>query len=304
MLNGERKKFFALSTLQPLTIEMKKAFFIACYFLIVINTSYAITITEGTYNGIEHFIVYTKNVTYYYDKAGGAFSRIVDRNGNDWVKFNKNPWQKTPQSAASSFRGVPNLVDGNSGGIGYPGQQNCVSEKKSRKVIETRSIDGKWQWIWTFNNNYAELTIEKVDPDVLYKFMYNGVIGGKFNPENQYYGSSLGGPYFEIYDFNKGEKLYGNWLWMYLGDRDIKRVIFMAMKKPDHQLDSFSFMGDSEKGIFSENGMSTFGFGVKEDFVPLLKEEGNQFVIGIIEKRVEKPNDHLKIKRIIEGFLK
>ncbi len=285
---------------------MEKIIFGVGLFFVFLQESVAVTITEGTYNGIDHFIIYTKNVTYYYDKAGGAFSRIVDKNGNDWVNFSKQPWQEFPGSASSSFRGVPNLVwsENEYAVVGYPGYTNCISQKTNKRVIQTISRDGKWSWKWTFSNKYAELTIEKTDSERLYKFMYNGVIGGRFNPENQYYGSNLGGPYFEIYDYNKGEKLYGNWIWMYLGDRDVKSVIFMAMQNPDHQLDSYSFMGDSDMGATSKNGMVTFGFGVKDEFIPLLKNGNNQFIIGIIDKRVEKPVDHLKIKRLVEGFLK
>ncbi len=285
---------------------MKKFLFFNGVFLLFFQTCFAVTITEGTYNGIDHFIIYTKNVTYYYDKEGGAFSRIVDKNGNDWINHSQYPWQIYPESSASSFRGLPNLVGENPGevGIGYPGFKNCISEKLNRKVIQTTSLDGSWSWRWVFHKKYAELFIDKIDEKQSYKFMYNGLIGGRFNPQNQYYGTNLGGPFFEIYNFNKGEKLYGNWSWMYLGDRDVKRIIFFAKQTPDHDLDSYSFMSDSNSENISDNGMVTFGFGVKDEFTPLLKEAETRFIIGIIEKRVEKPKDHLKIKRIIEGLMK
>jgi len=281
-----------------------KHFLIFAILLSSLN-GYAITITEGVYRGIEHFIIYTKNATYYYDKSGGAFTRIVDKQGIDWIDFKKEPWNSYPQSAASSFRGLPNLVYGSDdNGVGSPGYDKCISTKISKRTIQTVSKSEKWKWTWVFTNHYAELTIEKIDNGYKYRFMYNGVIGGKYNPDNQYYGTNLGGPSFKVYNLNEGEKIYGNWLWSYFGDRDIKRVFFVAQKNPEHHIDSYSFLGAGEEGIYSDDGMVTFGFGVKEDFNPELEEEDAHFYIGFINKRVEKPNDHLKIKKIIEGIIK
>ena len=102
----------------------------------------------------------------------------------------------------------------------------------------------------------------------------------------------------------EGEKIYGNWQWSYFGDRDIKRVFFVAQAIPEHHIDSYSFLGNSEKGVYSDDGMVSFGFGVKENFTPELEEENARFYIGFINKRIEKPNDHVKIKKIIEGIIK
>lgn len=280
-------------------------YFLGLFLLLPIADLLAITITEGNYRGKSHFIVYTKNATYYYDKAGGGFSRIVDKSGRDWIDFKAQPWNKYPESAISSYRGLPNFVHGSTDhGVGHPGYEKCESEKISKRSIRTTSLSGKWQWTWTFYKRYAEVKIEKVDPNHKYWFVYNGVIGGKYNPENQYYGTNLGGPRFDIYDFYKGEKLYGSWLWAYFGDRDIKRVFFVAMEKQDPHVDSYSYLGESkELGAASGNGMSVFGFGSREDFTPLMTHQDIKFYIGFINRRVEKGVDHLRMKKIIESFI-
>ncbi len=284
---------------------MKFSYFFTFVFCLGFYHSIAVTITEGLYKGIEHFIVYTKYATYYYDKSGGAFSRIVDKQGNDWVGFKKDPWETYPESAASSFRGVPNLVyESDDHGVGMPGYEKCSSEKIGRRSIQTTSLSGKWQWTWVFHKKYAELIIEKIDANHKYGFMYNGIIAGRFNPDNQYYGTNLGGPIFKKYDLYQGEKIYGNWQWSYFGDRDFNRVFFVASANPEHHIDSYSILGNSSKGIDSENGMVTFGFGVREGFSGQLREEDAHFLIGFIHKRIEKPKDHLKIKKLIEGYMK
>lgn len=265
---------------------------------------YSVTITEGTYRGVDHFIVYTKNATYYYDKAGGAFSRIVDKAGNDWVDFRPSSERSYPEAAATSFRGLPNFVYGSEDdGVGHPGFNKCESEKMNRRSIRTVSKSGLWQWTWVFHNRYAVVQIEKTDPSHSYSFVYNGVVAGRYNPENQYYGTNLGGPRFEVYDFYKGEKLYGSWLWAYFGDRDVKRVFFVAMQKQDPHVDSFSYLGNSEAGADSENGMLHFGFGNRDDFVPLMTAESMKFYVGFINRRVEKPNDHLSLRKKIEAII-
>lgn len=279
-------------------------YFLSLFSLVFCSQLFAVTITEGLYRGKDHFIVYTKNATYYYDKTGGGFARIVDKAGNDWINFKSSPWDQYPQSAASSFRGLPNFVYGSDDhGVGHPGYEKCHSEKVSKRSIKTTSLSGKWQWTWTFHRKYAEVVIEKVNPEHKYWFVYNGVIAGSYNPDNQYYGTNLGGPRFDVYDFYKGEKLYGSWLWAYFGDRDIKRVFFVAMEQQDSHIDSFSYLGNTEEGASSKDGMLTFGFGSREDFTPLMTHSEMKFYIGFINRRVEKASDHLRIKRIIEGFI-
>ena len=51
-----------------------------------------VTLEETSYEGRPHILVRTKALDYYYDVRGGGFSRIVDREGNDWVGFRMEPW--------------------------------------------------------------------------------------------------------------------------------------------------------------------------------------------------------------------
>ena len=49
------------------------------------------TIEDASYEDRPHFKIETTNATYYYDKAGGGLSRVIDRDGVDWVHYNGDP---------------------------------------------------------------------------------------------------------------------------------------------------------------------------------------------------------------------
>ncbi len=72
----------------------------------------AVTISDSEYEARPHFKVATENATYYFDRAGGGFSRVLDRDGNDWVAFHRDPLKVHPASAAAGYRGIPNLLFG------------------------------------------------------------------------------------------------------------------------------------------------------------------------------------------------
>ena len=88
---------------QKLTMDLL-LLLICCFFPGNLDQrSNSITITERIYAGVPHFVIKTPQLTYYYDRQGGGFSRIIDPAGNDWVSFKREPWGQYPASAASSF---------------------------------------------------------------------------------------------------------------------------------------------------------------------------------------------------------
>ena len=174
---------------------MKHRLTAAFIFLTISLPALAVEISEDIYAGTDHFVIKTKKVTYYLDKEGGGLSRMIDKQGNDWISFKKDPWNNYPESAASSYRGLPNLVfRSEDSGAGHPGHKKCYSFVVDKNTILTISKSGKWQWRWKFFKNYATITMEKVDHDHKYWFLYEGPIAGEFKPEFQYWGTNLGGP--------------------------------------------------------------------------------------------------------------
>jgi hypothetical protein len=266
---------------------------------------YGIEIIEDIFAGAPHFIIKTKKATYYLDKEGGGLSRMLDIYGNDWISFKREPWELYPESAASSYRGIPNLVfKSEDSGVGHPGYKKCYSFVINENTILTISKSGKWQWRWKFYEDYASIAIEKVDHEQKYWFLYEGVIAGEFKPEHQYWGTNLGGPRKEFNDFYKGDKIFANWHWVYYGDDRVKQILFVAMKKPDRQIDAMGFLGNSSRGVESDDGMVVFGFGRQGNAEPQLTDIHNTFYIGFLKGKVKNQSGHESVAKEIANIIR
>ncbi|MEM1324303.1 MAG: hypothetical protein AAGI23_00035 [Bacteroidota bacterium] len=247
-----------------------------------------VTIREGEYEGIPHFIITTPAATYYYDKAGGGLSRLLDPTGADWIDFRREPWNEYPASAASAFRGLPNFVfGGEMSGAGHPGHQKCRSEQVSNNQIRTTSIDNKWQWMWTFSEEQASIEVLKVDPEQPYWFLYEGTPAGRFEPGAHFFGSSQQGLTWTAWDYYKGEQQYDDYQWAYFGHRDHDYALLIAQAQTDELSDTFSYLGNTENGINSPTGMVVFGFGRAKGAKPLMTEP-NLFYLSLERLRNRK----------------
>lgn len=255
----------------------------------------SISIREGRYEGAGHFIIHTPAATYYYDKAGGGLSRLIDPAGNDWIAFKREPWNEYPASAASAYRGLPNFVFGSDdSGAGHPGHEMCESKLVDERTIRTTSRSGKWQWEWTFFKDYAKVEVLKTDPEHPYWFLYEGTPGGAFDPSRQFYGTSAGGSHRDQPDYYAGDKTFGNWQWAYFGHEAVERVLFVVQEEADELSDTFSYLGNTEAGISSPDGMVVFGFGRAEGAKPLLRK-AHTFYLGFVEYGRKMGKVHRKV---------
>lgn len=195
------------------------------------------SLREGFYAGRPHFVITTRSATYYYDKAGGGFSRIIDRQGNDWVSFRPEPWNEYPASAASSYRGLPNLVFGSEdGGAGHPGFDKCRSHQLGDDAIVTESLNGRWKWTWRFHADHARLSIERVDHRHPYWFLYEGTPGGRYQPQHYYFGTDQGkGPESDLPDLHQKSSHHGHYRWAYFGHKTVDRVFYVLQSSPDEK---------------------------------------------------------------------
>ena len=261
-------------------------------------------IREGVYEGVPHFIIHTRTATYYFDKAGGGISRMIDRFGNDWINFKREPWGKVPESAASAFRGIPNAVfQGEDGGCGHPGFGECVSIRYGPNAILSISKSGKWEWRWNFYEDYACWEVLKTDTARNFWLLYEGPVGGSYCPKLSYWGNSTEGPMNNLPDHLGNEHISGNWQWVYFGRYDRKTTLFIAQENKDDLEDYFSYMGNSQEGIKAKDGMVVFGFGRSFNNKPLL-HENNRYILGFWSSKVRNIKQHHIIQNFILDKLK
>lgn len=245
-------------------------------------------ITESSYEEAGHFIVETTLATYYYDKAGGGLSRMIDREGKDWIAFKREPWNEYPASAASAYRGIPNFVFGSAdGGAGHPGHDHCISEIVGENKIRTTSKSGTWQWEWTFFQDHARVQMLKIDPNHPYWFLYEGTPGGTFEPAKQFFGADTGGPRPEQWDYYNGEAIFERWQWVYFGHQESDWVLYIAQEEADELSDIFGYLGNTKRGTSSPDGMVVFGFGRGDGAKPLLTK-ANAFYLGFAKAKKKR----------------
>ena len=250
------------------------------FLLLFASCDFQPAIEQTSYLARPHFKIVTENATYLYDMMGGGFSSIKDKEGIEWVGF-KTSEDKFPAGAATCFRGLPNMVyQGEDGGTGHPGFEQCITKVTSKNQIQTESKSGKWKWKWTFTDNGAYLNILETDTTRQYWFLYEGTPGGKFDPKNQYWGNNIDGlktdtPYLQDSVAN------GRWDWAYFGHNEVNRSLVVAQLTSDTLVDNFSYLGNTSKGINAEDGMVVFGFG-RTGARQLLKGN-NRFFIGFSE---------------------
>ena len=255
--------------------------------------------------GQECFKITIDKATFLYQKEAGGFSSIIDNDGVDWIAYKRDTVKSYPANAATEYRGLPNLVFGSDdSGAGHPGFTLCTSELISENQIKTRSKSGKWEWTWTFYNDYAELSINKVDPAHKYWFLYEGIPGGKFDPQYQYWGTDQGGPQTSIPDYYLGNGIYENWRWIYFGEASSPRVFFCIQLIPDTLPDIFSYLGNTDNGVISPDGMVVFGFGRKVDAQPMMESDNQKFLIGFFDQNIRSESDHSSIAEDIKNLIK
>jgi len=133
-------------------------------------------------------------------------------------------------------------------------------------------------------------------------FLYEGTVGGRWSPETHYWGTDRGGPRHERPDSR--HKLFDRWRWAYFGDKASRRLLFIGQKQPDALPDTLWYMGAQNQGdITSSDGMIVFGFGRGENTTPQLRGAVHEFVLGLLDARVNNQSDHERVQREIESHL-
>jgi hypothetical protein len=279
-----------------------KPFLLVFFVSISLYVKAQVKIEKVNHQDRSHYKVTTPSATYLFDRAGGGFSSIIDKDGLDWVSFQKDSTVATyPKSGGGWYRGLPNAVFGNEdGGCGHPGHDKAVSEKTANNVITTKSKSGLWEWTWTFYKNHAVWNVIKTDPNYVYWLLYEGTIAGSWNNlSDKYWGSDkvLSG---KVNDFYKNESVSDLHNWTFFGDKKVNRVLYIAQKNPDEIYDMAGFLGNKVEGMLqSPDGMIVAGLGRDKKGKPAMNQP-NSFKIGFIEHKVLNQKQYDKIKKVVE----
>ncbi len=273
------------------------------FFFVINGLSAQVTIEEINYQDRSHFKITTPSITYLFDRAGGGFSSIIDKQGLDWISYKKDSSVATyPKSGGGQYRGLPNAVFGNEdGGCGHPGFDKAISEKTSNNVITTKSKSGLWEWTWTFYKDYAVWNVTKTDPDYFYWLLYEGTVGGNWNNlTDKYWGSSnvMSG---KITDFYKNQSIYEPTKFQYFGDKTVNRIFYIVQKDIDELEDIVGWLGNKPEGMeFSPDGMVVAGLGRSKKGKPSMTKP-NTFRIGFIEKQIITEKEYNKLKKSLNS---
>jgi len=228
-----------------------------------------VTVAEVDYEGRAHFRVTTPEATWFYDRAGGGFSRLVDRDARDWISFHKEPLSKFPDSVGAGYRGIPNLVfgqDNPDAGAGHPGFDQCDSTLVASNLIRTVSKSGRW------------------------------------SPAAHYWGTDQGGPNRERPDIK--HQHFDRWRWAYFGDEASPRVLFIAQQELDELPDTLWYLGAENGGaITATNGMIVFGLGRGSNTTAHFRGAGQEFVLGFLEDPAKDAAAHRRIAATIHQTL-
>lgn len=205
----------------------------------------------GMYEGDEAFKITTPSATYYYHKHGSGFASMLDPDGNDWISYR-------PQGGArGSYRGIPNIAP--AGFHPGPSDDNkpskIVSEGPLRARILSETRDEAWGVTWDIYPNRATMTLFKKGEEP-YWILYEGTPGGKFELTDYWVDSSN-----RVFDDMEALQGPGNpWHgdlpgpeWVYFGDADLERVLYLVQTPDNESIDEFWHFGDG--------GMTVFGFG-------------------------------------------
>ncbi len=263
----------------------------------------SIKITEITEQGISCYKIETLSAIYIYDRQGGGFISMFDKDGKDWISF-KTTDLGQPGNAASRYRGIPNLgIDGEDIDAGHPGYNKCETKIVAPNVIETITNTGNWKFRWAFYDSYAKLTMVKTLPDQTYWFLYEGTPAGKYDPEKMYWGNNIDSKRVDFPDLLNNTGIFKNMEWVYVGQKNYSRIIFLRQVFSDEKTDMFSYMGSTRGGSEkSPDGMVCFGFGRAHGTKPVLTGDNQEFILGFIDREIISMDDHDYVRIKIESM--
>jgi uncharacterized repeat protein (TIGR02543 family) len=202
--------------------------------------------------------------SYFLQDQGASLSSLVDSAGQDWIGYS------VATGSAGEYRGVPNLIypEGEFHPGGTAGSTAISSQGPLRLRVLTSALSDTWGATWSFYDDHVSVTIDYVAND--YWFLYEGTPGGLLEPGSDFVTRADGTETLLNQSWN--EDLVGE-EWVYFGDVNAQRSLFVAAHEDDAENDSYSTLN---------NEMTVFGFG-RSGTTPLLSTAPRTFSLGLME---------------------
>jgi hypothetical protein len=217
------------------------------------------------FEGQGSYEIGTPSATYFYHKEGAGFAGMRDRDGAEWIGY------RPGGRSAGEFRGIPNL--GPFAHPGYTGETGSKSRVESSGPLRIRIVserqDGRYAARWDVYPTHAHMTVlRNAEP---YWFLYEGTPAGKLDLATGYqvHSNGLRRPIIESWSGDlPGPE------WIYFGDRNAGRVLYLVNHSDDDVPDQFWQM---------EGNMTVFGFGREYRCCGRYLEGPREFTIGFAE---------------------
>jgi hypothetical protein len=248
-----------------------------------------VSLSETEYAGLPHFQITTPQATYFLEKTGAGLSRLVDREGNDWLSFDPTPGS----GAGGEFRGFPNAVHQQAGNHFHPRNQatdashvQVVHAGRERVTTSAQSASGLWECRYDFLDTHCVFTMTKMPPDKKYWVLYEGTPGGQFDASDWWMTSAV--KTRQPMSANHDGDIAGP-EWIVFGDARLGRVLFLLHYEDDLHPDRFYAM---------QSKMTVFGFG-RAGVSKFLDRVPQSFAIGLVES-----TSHAEISRAMAKLLR
>ncbi len=223
-----------------------------------------VIVTDGVADAGEDTVrIATADSTYFYDKDGGGFTSLLDRDGRDWIGYGP------ATGSAGQFRGIPNMVFPD--GTMHPGADGVTTTIVTDGPLKTTlrsTAPGGWVTRWDVFADRARMTVEAAPR--AYWFLYEGTPGGLLEPQSDIVVRSDGG------EANAATAWTGDLAgeeWAYFGDPGVDRSLYVANHQQDNSVDSYYAM---------DGNMTVFGFG-RTGITSSLTGTGRSFSVGLAD---------------------
>lgn len=243
-----------------------------------------VTLDKAEFKGLPHYKISTPTATYWLEKTGAGLSRMIDREGNDWLSFDPEPGS----GAGGEYRGFPNAVHQQGGN--YFHARNRATDFATTKIelagpngvtISAVSSNGVWACRYDFSPTHCLLTMMKMPADRKYWVLYEGTPGGTFEESDWWMTSAVATPQ-SMNKKHEGDIPAPEWI--VFGDAKQNRSLFLYHMEDDEHPDRFYEM---------EKKMTVFGFG-RAGLTKFLDRTPQMFAIGFLET-----TNHTEISKLL-----